>query len=375
LHGRFVTALRVGGGLTVNSPTVGSWQVFNITNNSDGTVALLSCHGKWVGVHRNGQLVADGEEVRSEQSFWLSEDADGTVSLQSHSSGLFALVASEWHHGQKASRPMGPRGPSDEWHPLAEHCAWDTGIITFLGSAADTVVDSAVVLGLSLQRFARGYPRVGIVVSSVTQGQKMALANAGWQVLVVENSTLFTPQFNIFQVCMRHALYVDPTLVVFSREVPDLLKQDIPSPRHIAMTPDSCERGRRPGHVMLFRPSVFVFDSMVAAAQRAPSGKTLRELAMEEVYHSKVRELHDLKLGFLGKRGESCLPAHCGNLAAAQFSELTEIDTGPGRLDAVDCPELRRDYLCRMKQHAGFLSSQHRMAMAKITNCTLTLGL
>lgn len=316
----------------------------------------------------------------------MNEDIDGTISLQSRSSGLFVLAAAEWHNGENASRPIGPRGPSDGWHPLTEHCAWDTGIVTFLGSDAQKSVDSAVVLGLSLQRFAKEFPRIGIAISSLTQKQKVALAKSGWQVLVVDNSTGLNPEFHIFRVCMRRVLYVDPDLAVLRQDFVDILGQeDAPPPGHIAMASDNCERSRRPRHAMLFKPSLAVFDRIAAAAQRFyTSGRTLRELAANEVYKGKVTELDGVYLASLGPTSESCQPAPCGKLALASFTGLTDLDAGSEAFHAFDCPQLRRDHFCRMKQQSRYLSPGLRKSLTKLGNCSrmspglrksLTLGL
>jgi hypothetical protein len=381
VHGRYVTALK-SGAMTVNSQTLGGWQSFKMHSYDDGTIALRSYHGKWVTAYPSGSLVADGKAVAAEQRFRLTLDPDGSASLQS-SFGTYVSVAAEWYQEQV---------------PLAERCPWDTGIATYAGKDKQMYVDGAIMLGISLQRYAPGFPRVCMVVRDMSFHNKQLLAKAGWHILEVDDwhanqSSSFKfgkyyrdvySKINAFRLCMRKVLFMDADMFVLREGIEDLLRGPTPPPGHIGMAPDGCNNAFYQSGFMLFRPNISIFAQLRKTMHEHSGQQALDQPVINEVYRGRVRSL-DLKYNSFGPRHASCHPicdevvvAHfTGNLggfkpSAACVKNLEELRAGHLPPMTLDCPDINREYFCALKRHAANLSPELQHAVSQAGECTLS---
>lgn len=81
--------------LIANRGDVNDWERFQIVDNPDGSVSLLSrANGKYITADpgNQGKLVASAKGILGWERFWKTSYADGTVSLQAQSNGKYVTA-------------------------------------------------------------------------------------------------------------------------------------------------------------------------------------------------------------------------------------------------------------------------------------------
>jgi aryl-phospho-beta-D-glucosidase BglC (GH1 family) len=92
-NGSYVSAESAGAGfLVANRAAVGTWEEFQVVNNSDGTVSFLSAiSGQYVSADLNqgAKLIANRATIGGWEKFRLVAQSNGTVALQAVANGLY----------------------------------------------------------------------------------------------------------------------------------------------------------------------------------------------------------------------------------------------------------------------------------------------
>ena len=155
-NGRFVSAESAGADfLVANRDAVDTWEQFQVVNNEDGLVSLLSAvSGKYVSadLNRGAKLIADQPAVDAWEKFWVIPQEDGTVSLQAEANGLYVsadlnlggvlvadrYVAQGWERFTVTELGQEPPNPGDD------NLVWRTADLTNYTSYPDPGSDECV---------------------------------------------------------------------------------------------------------------------------------------------------------------------------------------------------------------------------------------
>jgi len=116
INERYVVAERVGTApLIANRPASGTWEIFYITNHSDGRISLKSfANGKYVAaVNETTALIANQSTITDVTKFTLIENENGTVSLKA-SNGKYVVAELAGSKALFANRSV--IGPWEQFH-------------------------------------------------------------------------------------------------------------------------------------------------------------------------------------------------------------------------------------------------------------------
>lgn len=268
-----------------------------------------------------------------------------------------------------------------------------TAIVTHAGKRDLTYIDSAVMLGMSIQKHVPGFPMVAIVVEGMKSRNQQLLRNAGWAIAPVPDwefdrcgvSCGLHDNFekvNAFRLPFQRALFLDAETYVFSPKLRNIMDMHLP-PGHIAMAMDGCKSEYNSG-VALYRPDLAVFNQMLSMvpSHRGPDNILGRNL-ISEVYSGKVVEMPnefncvDIMAQKRPGRKTSC--KFCGRDAVvSRFIGASKIEEEGMLLEFVRrpispmlaCPNTSSgscskwsEYYCDMRKHSEKLSSDLQLSL------------
>jgi len=182
-----------------------------------------------------------------------------------------------------------------------------TAIVTFAGKRNMDYIDGAVLLGRSIQEHAPGYMMVAIVIENMKDKHQETLRKAGWKLVVVPNwdrdycgedcdlrfLTRWHDSFekiNVFRLPFEKVLFLDSDTYVFNDRIQELLTQTTLPDGHIAMAKDGCKDQFNSG-VMLFKPNLDVFKSMLKMVTESSREKILDQELVNAIYKDKIVEV------------------------------------------------------------------------------------
>jgi hypothetical protein len=366
-----------------------------------GTFALRYGDDRWVTAYSDGRVAASKASAppatASARLEALEDDENtGKMLLRSHAGQEIGLArAPMWIPKPGVTAQINDLAYEDSARPdLDLDHAWDTGIVTYAGKDGLQYIDGAVMLGLSLQQMVPEYPRICMVVSTMAAENKQLLVAAGWAILEVDNwharqdlngvattgpNSRFRDVFakvNVFRINMRRILWMDADMLLYSARLRDVLTGDLPKGA-IAMVKDCCggEWGAFNSGLMFFEPSFSIFKEVSETMEAAIGFQALDQAAISAVYKGRIKELPPEFNTHKNLSTDNCSHAVVGHFtgptkgSTASVTELEKIRRGIEAPWGVDCPDLYRDYYCRLKQHASFLSRKMQNTLEQLGPC------
>jgi len=190
-----------------------------------------------------------------------------------------------------------------------------TAIVTHAGKNHQEYIDMCIMLGRALTKYAPDVPKVAMIIAGMRLDYQVLLRQAGWRVLKVEDvdpcgegiqhcDARFTyrwkdsfEKLNIFRLPFARVLFLDADTYVFNDGINFLLNSTLVPDGHVAMAPDGCKTNLKTGGteynsgVMLFKPSLETFQSMLEMISVRSGDEMLDQNIINDVFDGKVVEL------------------------------------------------------------------------------------
>lgn len=252
-------------------------------------------------------------------------------------------------------------------------------IITYTGEDKEEYIDGGVMLGLSLQWHVPEFPRLCLVVETMSETNKNLLQSAGWTLIEVKDWHPLDAHFandywwdvygkaNVFRINVSRALWMDADMYVWDDALREVLEATTLAPGHIAMVKD-CMSGNYNTGLMFFEPSLAVFRHIRSGMAENAGWDGLDQPLINKEYSGRIVEL-DAKFNTHGtiKPCKGVVAAHYTGKkkpTLADAANLKLVSTGyQSEPFALECPELYKQYFCALLNAKSYLSDELQAAL------------
>lgn len=268
---------------------------------------------------------------------------------------------------------------------------YDSGFVTFAGKDGAEYIDGAVMLGLSLQKYAPSHRRFALVIDTMSEDNQEILKGAGWRLLKVGSerpdnipTDFFKDHYgklNTFKVPVKRGVFLDADTNVFSSEINSLLEMPLEDGQ-IAMVHDCCNpRAKYNSGVMRFTHSP---DRFASLWKRMSHTQGHDQVAINDEFGDRIVEL-PAKYNIHGPRETSSdgKKIDCDKTVIAHYTGVIKptdatvgrslqwvrdghVPEGVGTGCTSSCPVLYKRLFCEMKKSQSSLTKGLQTKLMKL---------